>query len=235
MTVRGGGIPTCFLGFQCRKGEWVRRFGASLPMRMTASWFGSLDPPNTRLWRDRSAPESGLPSDRHPDRTSVPSCSKLSRYGLASSEHAARLVRRPTLTASARDDVSEPRVRMKKRALRSNKETDEGQKICRSGNSLTKKAPYKETAGGVTRSCVRRYGDFDAGGVLPRCDECFFGRRPMKRRARSAGRDMRNRSRAAVIERHDGYRGWREGEPGHCWSRAGEADGQSYDFAAHRS
>src|SRR5438034_11691147 len=69
MTVRGGGVPTCFLGFQCRKGEWVRRFGASLPMRMTASWFGSLDPPNTRLRRDWSAPESGLPSDRHPDRT----------------------------------------------------------------------------------------------------------------------------------------------------------------------
>ena len=38
-------------------------------MRMTASWFGSSDPPNTRLWRDRSAPASGLPSDRHPDRT----------------------------------------------------------------------------------------------------------------------------------------------------------------------
>ena len=34
-------------------------------MRMTASWFGSLDPPNTRLWRDRSALERGLPSDRH--------------------------------------------------------------------------------------------------------------------------------------------------------------------------
>jgi hypothetical protein len=32
--------------------EWVRRFGASLPMRMTASWFGSLDLPDTRLWRD---------------------------------------------------------------------------------------------------------------------------------------------------------------------------------------
>ena len=54
-----------------------------------------------------------------------------------------------------------------------------------------RKPPRAETAGGVTRSCVRRYGDFDAGGVLPRCDECFFGRRPMKRRARSAGRDMR--------------------------------------------
>ena len=38
-------------------------------MRMTASWFGSLDLPDTRLWRDRTAPESGLPSDRYPDRT----------------------------------------------------------------------------------------------------------------------------------------------------------------------
>jgi len=34
-------------------------------MRMTASWFGSLDPPNTRLWHDRFALERGLPSDRH--------------------------------------------------------------------------------------------------------------------------------------------------------------------------
>ena len=34
------------------KEKWVRRFGASLPMRMTASWFGSLDLPDTRLWRD---------------------------------------------------------------------------------------------------------------------------------------------------------------------------------------
>ena len=36
-------------------------------MRMTASWFGSLDLPHTRLWRDLTAPESGLPSDCHPD------------------------------------------------------------------------------------------------------------------------------------------------------------------------
>src|SRR5262249_58305171 len=51
----------------CRLEEWVRRFGASLPMRMTASWFRSLDLPHTRLWRDSTAPESGLPSDCHPD------------------------------------------------------------------------------------------------------------------------------------------------------------------------
>src|SRR4029077_16892173 len=53
------------------------------PMRMTASWFGSLDPPNTRLWRDRSALECGLPSDRHLAdparlRSTVQPCSELS-------------------------------------------------------------------------------------------------------------------------------------------------------------
>src|SRR5262245_41749877 len=36
-------------------------------MRMTASWFRSLDLPHTRLWRDSTVPESGLPSDCHPD------------------------------------------------------------------------------------------------------------------------------------------------------------------------
>ena len=37
-------------------------------MRMTASWFGSLDPPDTRLWRDDPRPDGKLPSDRRPDR-----------------------------------------------------------------------------------------------------------------------------------------------------------------------
>ena len=56
-------------------------------MRMTASWFGSLDPPNTRLWRDRSALESGLPFDRHLAdparlRSTVQPCSELSTPSL---------------------------------------------------------------------------------------------------------------------------------------------------------
>jgi hypothetical protein len=37
-------------------------------MRMAASWFGSLDPPDTRLRRGSPAPESGLPSDRRLDQ-----------------------------------------------------------------------------------------------------------------------------------------------------------------------
>ena len=39
-------------GFFAEEKNGVRRLGASLPMRMAASWFGSLDSPNTRLWRD---------------------------------------------------------------------------------------------------------------------------------------------------------------------------------------
>jgi hypothetical protein len=62
--------------------EWVRRFGASLPMRMTASWFRVLGPTEYKVAaRLKIAPEGGLPSDRHRDRISVPS--KLSRYGPA--------------------------------------------------------------------------------------------------------------------------------------------------------
>src|SRR6266516_2825861 len=84
MTVRGGADPMDSMAYHAVTEKWVRRFGASLPMRMTASWFGSLDPPNTRLWRDRSALERGLPSDRHladPARlhSMVPPCSELSR------------------------------------------------------------------------------------------------------------------------------------------------------------
>ena len=54
----------------------------------------------------------------------------------------------------------------------------------------------------------------------------------MKRRARSVGRDMQNWGRAAVIERHDGCRGWREGEHDHCWSSAGETGG--HFFVVHQ-
>ena len=52
-------------------------------------------------------------------------------------------MRRPTLTASARIDLSDARVGTKKRTLRSNQETDEGKRCAALANSLTKKAPYK--------------------------------------------------------------------------------------------
>ena len=53
-------------------------------MRMTASWFGSSDLPDTRLWRDYTAPGSGLPSIVIPTALNVPSCSRPSKCGLTS-------------------------------------------------------------------------------------------------------------------------------------------------------
>ena len=102
-------------------------------MRMTASWFGSLDPPNTRLWRDRSAPERGLPSDRHlasPTASRVPSCSELSRQALRVVAEEAT-----NLDSSCARQLAAWRVGTKKRAFRSNKETDEGKKMRRSAET----------------------------------------------------------------------------------------------------
>ena len=75
-----------------------------------------------RLIRARKA---GSPLIVIPTALSVPSCSKLSRYGLARAEYAARLGRRPTLTAPARAGFAILRVGAKKRNSRSNKETDQ--------------------------------------------------------------------------------------------------------------
>jgi hypothetical protein len=69
MTVRGGEVPIAPLGFHAGKKNGSAASGASPPMRMSASWFGSW----THRIQGRGAidprPESGLPSDRHTDRT----------------------------------------------------------------------------------------------------------------------------------------------------------------------
>ena len=39
-----------------------------------------------------------------------------------------------------------------------------------------RKPPKEETAGGVTKLRVRRYGDLDAGGLLPRCVDRLSGK-----------------------------------------------------------
>ena len=67
-----------------------------------------LDPPDTRSWRDLiRAQESGLPSDRHPDRTKRAVVLEAVKVWPGNAELVARLVRRPTLTVSARASASE--------------------------------------------------------------------------------------------------------------------------------
>ena len=85
-----------------------------------------LDPPDTRSWRDLiRAQESGLPSDRHPDRTKRAVVLEAVKVWSGKAEYAARLGRRPTLTAPARVGFAILRVGAKKRNSRSNKETDQ--------------------------------------------------------------------------------------------------------------
>src|SRR5258708_4591042 len=102
-----------------------------------------MDLPNTRLRRDDSRPMASSPLIVVPIASSVPSCSEPSRYGLARAEHAERLVRRPTLTAPASDGLALLRIGTKKRAFRSNKETDEGQKHALHCRTLDKRSPIQ--------------------------------------------------------------------------------------------
>src|SRR6476660_4259707 len=133
MTVRGGGVPACAMAFVPRK----RMGSAASELRCRCAWLHHGSGPWTHRIQGCGAidprPKAGSPLIVIPTAPSVPSCSKLSRYGLARAKHVERLVQRPTLTAPARDGLALLRVGTKKRAFRSNKETDEGQKhaLCR--------------------------------------------------------------------------------------------------------
>src|SRR4029077_7678231 len=98
MTVRGGGAPTSPLAFTPtgRMGPPLRSFAADAHDCIMVRVLG---PTGYKVVARLNRARSGLPSDRYPDRVSVPSPSKPSRYGLVKAEHAARLVQRPTLTA----------------------------------------------------------------------------------------------------------------------------------------
>jgi len=143
MTVRGGGIPRRPLALtpNGRMGPPLRSFAADAHDCIMVRVLGPTG--YKVVARLNRAPKAGSPLIVIATALSGPSCSKPSRYGLARAKHAARLVRRPILTASARIDLSDARVGMKKRTLRSNQETDEGKRCAALANSLTKKAPYK--------------------------------------------------------------------------------------------
>ena len=147
MTVRGGGIPRRPLALtpNGRMGPPLRSFAADAHDCIMVRVLGPTG--YKVVARLNRAPKAGSPLIVIATALSVPSCSKPSRYGLARAKHAARLVRRPILTASARIDLSDAPVGMKKRTLRSNQETDEGKRCAALANSLTKKAPYKGCSG----------------------------------------------------------------------------------------
>src|SRR4029453_11021967 len=164
MTVRGGGIPRRPLALtpNGRMGPPLRSFAADAHDCIMVRVLGPTG--YKVVARLNRAPKAGSPLIVIATALSVPSCSKPSRYGLARGKHAARLVRRPILTASARIDLSDARVGMKKRTLRSNQETDEGKRCAALANSLTKKAPYKGL-GAESEEKHEPVSDIDTGVV----------------------------------------------------------------------
>src|SRR5438552_16788493 len=117
-----------------RMGPPPRSFAADAHDCIMVSPYRDL--PNTSLRREDPRPNGKLPLIVIPTTTSMPSCSELSRCGLAGAEHAERLVRRPTLTAPARAGFAILRVGAKKRDSKSNKETgmkEESRECCEIG------------------------------------------------------------------------------------------------------
>src|SRR5258708_28750174 len=67
-----------------------------------------------------------------------------------------------------------------------------------------RKPSMEETAGGVAKLRVRRYGDFGTGGLLPSWIERLFGERSKGWRGLSGDRDRQNLRRAAEVDRPSG-------------------------------
>ena len=82
---------------------------------------------------------------------------------------------------------------------------------------------------------VGRGGASDAMGisVLHRSVDRLFGKRSMARRVCFVDRDRQNQRRAAEIDQQGGCPWRREGEHGHCWSRAGEAEVHHWNVSAN--
>jgi hypothetical protein len=133
-------------------------------------------------------PKAGSPLIVIPTAPSVPSCSKLSRCGLARAEHAERLVRRPTLTAPARADVSNARVG------RRNGLSDRTKKLTKERRCtalLDKKSPIQgNRAGGTYAGAALDLRGLESGAQSKRL-AILNGRRPrIRAQLRRYGTDI---------------------------------------------
>ena len=131
MTIRGGGHPkqAMVLTPVSRMGPPPRSFAADAHdcIMVRSLWTYRIQGCGAMI----RAPMASSPPIVVPTASSRPSCSKLSRCGLARPQYAARLGRRPTLTAPARAGFAILRVGAKKRDSVSNTET--GMKEVESG------------------------------------------------------------------------------------------------------
>jgi transposase len=144
MTVRGSGIPYSHMAIMPshRMGPPPRSFRCRCASLHHG--FGSLHPPNTRMWHECSCTTRGLPSNVViPTTASVPSCSKPSRTSLRWA------LTRPSLTASARAGFTRSRGSRRRNGLssRTKKLREKKKWIGPLGHPLDKNLPIQVEQG----------------------------------------------------------------------------------------
>src|SRR4029453_18501835 len=93
-------------GRHSRLKEWPPRLGASPPMRMRASWFGSLRPTGYKVAaRVPRAPTASSPQMRHPDHKECAAVLGSIKARPGNDGACGQAGRRPALTAPARDGL----------------------------------------------------------------------------------------------------------------------------------
>jgi hypothetical protein len=149
MMVRGGGIPTCFLGFR-RKGEWVRRFGASLPMRMAASWFGSWTHRIQGCGAIDPRPKAGSPLIVIPRPDQMCRRARNCEGVALARRSSATLARQPTLTLPARSRRKRSGSEQRNGLSDRTKKPTKRKKTWRNAKLLDKKSPIQGNRAGGT-------------------------------------------------------------------------------------
>src|SRR5262249_13333820 len=122
-----------------RMGPPLRSFGADAHDCIMVRVVG---PAEYKVVARLIAPASGLPSDRHPDRTKRAVVLEAVKVWPGEGGACRKVGATANLTAPARADVS-TRGSGRRRAFRSNKETDEGKKCAAQPKLLDKKSPIQ--------------------------------------------------------------------------------------------
>ena len=125
-------------------------------MRMTASWSGPHGPTEYKVVARCSVPDGKLPSDRRPDRVKRDVVLRAVKVWPGQGGACGKIGATANLDGSCARRGEQRARRDEETAVRSNKETDEGEKMrCAGENPLTKNTPYKACLG-FTQVTARR-------------------------------------------------------------------------------
>ena len=136
-------------------------------MRMTASWSGPHGPTEYKVVARCSVPDGKLPSDRRPDRVKRDVVLRAVKVWPGQGGACGKIGATANLDGSCARRGEQRARRDEETAVRSNKETDEGEKMrCAGENPLTKNTPYKACSG-FTHVTARRIAQSPKARLQP--------------------------------------------------------------------